>query len=56
MDALPQFSPETRAALVALADPRLATALNQVLAALTEPPRRGPRPDRANIGWRSTRG
>ena len=38
------------------ADPRLATALNRVLAALTEPPRRAPRPERANVGWRSARG
>jgi hypothetical protein len=38
------------------ADRRLASALSQVLDALTEEPRRSPRPDRANVGWKSGRG
>jgi hypothetical protein len=38
------------------ADPRLASALARVLDALTEPPRRQPRPDRVNVGWRSGHG
>jgi len=37
------------------ADHRLASALTQVLDALTEQPRRTPRPDRVNVGWRSGR-
>jgi hypothetical protein len=38
------------------ADRRLASALTRVLDALDEPPRRTPRPDRPNVGWRSGRG
>jgi hypothetical protein len=39
------------------ADRRLASALDRVLDALAEPPsRQQPRPDRANVGWRSGRG
>jgi hypothetical protein len=37
------------------ADRRLASALTQVLDALTEQPRRAPRPERVNVGWRSGR-
>ncbi|MEV6848555.1 hypothetical protein [Actinoplanes sp. NPDC051411] len=37
------------------ADRRLTSALTQVLDVLTEQPRRAPRPERVNVGWRSGR-
>jgi phosphate uptake regulator len=38
------------------ADRRLASALSQVLDALTEEPRRSPREGRVNVGWTSAPG